>query len=136
MDEADEEMQLAQRRLAGMVDHLRILAADVDTQYGWLHPCGWTRDEPYVHVQERQACVPVDELYLSFDDDWPMLRSDLAPLLTPAIEVAFDRLLAHFKQMEKAAWVNELETLDRPEWADVRRLAAAAIETVEQAQRP
>ena len=88
------------------------------------------RGEPYVHFEDRKGCVPVDELSLSFDDIWPMWRSAFEPVLTSALEDALNRLLAGFQEMHDgphAVWVDEPETLDRPEWADVRRLAAAAI---------
>ena len=95
MGEQEEAMQLAQARLADVVEHLRILAVDAETQNAWLHPCGWTCKEPYVHFKDRKGCVPVDELYLSFDDIWPMWRSVLEPVLTPALEDALNRLLAY-----------------------------------------
>ena len=137
MGEQEEAMQLAQARLADVVEHLRILAADAETQNAWLHPCGWTCKEPYVHFKDRKGCVPVDELYLSFDDIWPMWRSVLEPVLTPALEDALNRLLAYFQEMHDgphADWVDEPETLDRLEWADVRRLAAAAIAVADDRQ--
>jgi hypothetical protein len=137
MGEQEEAMQLAQARLADVVEHLRILAVDAETQNAWLHPCGWTCKEPYVHFKDRKGCVPVDELYLSFDDIWPMWRSVLEPVLTPALEDALNRLLAYFQEMHDgphADWVDEPETLDRLEWADVRRLAAAAIAVADDRQ--
>ena len=125
MIDADESDQLAQNHFSELVGHLRILAADADTQNAWLHPCGWTRAEQFEH--ERAACMPIDELYQSFADMWSVWRSSLAPMLTPAIERALDDLMARFEQLEEAAWVDELETLARPEWDDIRQLAISAL---------
>jgi hypothetical protein len=129
MGEMNEEVMLARARLDDIVDHLRIVAADGDTQNSWLHPCGWTRKEPYVHVPPagRAGCMSVDELYVGLTDLWPQWRAVLLPVLTPAIEGGLNELLVRFKRLDEAAWVDELETLDRPEWADMRRAAERTI---------
>jgi hypothetical protein len=133
MSEVDEEVALARARLDDVVDHLRIVAADADTQNAWLHPCGWTRGEPYVHVPraERTGCMPVDELYVGLTDMWPLWRTVLLPVLTPAIEEALNELFALFEHFNEAAWVDELETLDRPEWAATRRAAEQTIAIIQ-----
>jgi len=109
-----------------LVDHLSVLASDADSQNAWLHPCGWTRNEPFEHLQDHPPCMPIAELWNSFDDLWPARRSTLAPVLTPELDDALTRLCTAFEQLDGAAFIDKLETLDRPEWDRVRQLAAHA----------
>lgn len=131
MSEPDETVSIARARLADVVEHLRFLASDVDFQNAWLHPCGWTRAEPFVHAEPHRPCVPISELWQSLDDMWPGWRATLQPVLTPSLAEALDQLSDAFKTMDEPAWVDELNTLDCPEWTQVRRLAHRALEAAQ-----
>jgi hypothetical protein len=120
---SDEELMGARQRLGDIVDHVRVLAADPDTQDAWLHPCGWTRQEPYEHVKDHTPCGPIDELVQSFDDMWPLWRSIVAPSLSSDGERALDRLATRLHQLGPDAYRDAIETLDGEQWADIRRLA-------------
>lgn len=118
---------LARTRLKDVIEHLRILEADADAQNAWLHPCGWTRQEPFVHVADHKACAPINELWDSFDDMWPTWHDVLAPVLTAELQDRLNRLAAGFEGLDEAALLDELESLDRPPWAEIRRLATEAL---------
>jgi hypothetical protein len=118
---------VAEERLRDVVDHVRLLAADSDTQNAWLHPCGWTRQEPYVHEKDHEPCSPVGELVNWFEDMWPAWRSVVAPAVPPGGEAALDRLAARLEQLDDAGYVDDLSTLDGPDWTDVRRQAGQTL---------
>lgn len=122
---------MAGARLRDVVGHLRILAADADEQNAWLHPCGWTREEPFAHVEKHPPCMPIGELLNSLADMWPAWRLVLQPVLTSALAGALDELLRAMGAMDEQAWVDQLETLDRPDWGVVRALARQALEAAE-----
>jgi hypothetical protein len=103
---------LAQARLQDIVDHVRLLAAEADTQDAWLHPCGWTRQEPYEHPKDHAPCAPIVELVTSLDDMWPAWRSIVAPALSPDGEGALDRLSARLRMLDDAAFRDAIDTLD------------------------
>lgn len=124
-------MQLARARLADLAEHLRILAADADSQNAWLHPCGWTRAEPFEHLKDHPPCVPTSELLDSLNDMWPSWRSILEPVLTPALTDVLDGLVVTFGALPETALTDELDSLDRPEWFEVRRVARRALERAE-----
>jgi hypothetical protein len=131
VNEPGEPMQIAQADLRRIIEHLQILAADPDLQNAWLHPCGWTRGEPHVHVEPDPPCMPIGELWDSLDDMWPAWRKVLGPVLTPGLETALNRLSAGFEGLGNAAFVDELQTLDLLEWAEIRRLAKEALQVAE-----
>jgi len=120
---SDEELALARNRLRDIADHVRVLAADADTQNDWLHPCGWTRDEPWEHVKVHPACAGIAELVDSFQDMWPAWRTIVAPSLPAEGEVALDRLANRLQQLDQDAYRDEIDTLDDKQWAAVRQLA-------------
>ena len=123
---ATEDLDVAKRAMQQVVDHLRVLEADADAQIAWLHPCGWTRDEPFGHVEKHPPCAPIDELWCSFDDMWPTWRPTLMPVLNPPLEDALTRLHAALDELDTTSFVDDIATLDRPEWAQIRLLAAEA----------
>ncbi|HET6911025.1 MAG TPA: hypothetical protein VFH54_16965 [Mycobacteriales bacterium] len=116
----DEQERIARDRLTEVIAHLKVLSADADEQNAWLHPCGWTRHEPFVHDAKHAPCSPTAELWQSLDDIWPGWRAVLQPLLNPDLEVALDALPSRFEAFDEAAFSDDLETLDRPEWEEVR----------------
>jgi len=120
-------MVLSRERLRDLADHVRILAANADAQNAWLHPCGWTRHEPYVHLKDHTPCAPIAELVDHFDDIWPAWRSIVAPSLSAEGEQAIDRLATRLHQLDQDAYRDELDTLDGDQWADVRRLASETL---------
>ena len=124
---ASEEMASSRERLRDLVAHVRILAADPDTQNAWMHPCGWTREEPYDHVKGHVPCYPIAELVDSFDDMWPAWRSIVAPSLSVDGEQALDRLAARLHQLDQDAYRDEIDTLDGDQWTDVRQSASATL---------
>jgi hypothetical protein len=123
----DDELRLTHARLQDIVDHVRLLAADADTQDSWLHHCGWTRQEPYVHVKDHAPCAPIAELVNSFDDMWPAWRQIVASALSPLGEAALERLAARLRQLDADAFRDAIETLDGDQWADVRRAASETL---------
>jgi hypothetical protein len=120
-------MELAKARLQDILGHVRLLAADAATQNAWLHPCGWTRQEPYEHTKDHAPCAPIAELVDSFDDLWPGRREIVAPVLSPTGEQALDRLRTRLRQLDADAFRDEIETLDEEQWDDVRRLASETL---------
>ena len=123
----DDRLSLASARLDDIRAHVQLLAADADKQNAWLHPCGWTRQEPYEHVLQHPPCMPIGELYDSFDDMWPMWRSVLEPVLTAEIEAALDALKSRLAAFFAVPYLDEVETLDSNEWAVVRRCAQTTL---------
>jgi hypothetical protein len=124
---SDEELAVSTERLRDLVDRVRILAADADTQNAWLHPCGWTKDEPYEHVKSHRPCAPIAELVDSFVDMWPAWRAVVAPSLSMDGERALDRLATRLKQLDQNAYRDELDTLNGGQWTDVRHLASEIL---------
>ncbi len=121
------ELDLANARLQDIVGHVRLLAGDAASQNAWLHPCGWTRQEPYEHTQDHAPCALIAELVDSFDDMWPGWQQIVAPALSLTGEQALDRLTDRLKQLDTDAFRDEIETLDGEQWVDVRRLASETL---------
>jgi hypothetical protein len=122
-----EDLEVARARLRNVIEHLRILAAPTDDQNAWLHPCGWTRAEPFEHVKHHPPCTPIDELIWSFDDMWPGWRPRLGLVMPPAAERALEDVAERLHNLDERALVDEIETLDLDDWKDVRRAATAAL---------
>lgn len=114
--------QIAVRNV-NILDHVRVPAAVPDTLDAWLHPCGWTRQEPYGHLKGHAPCAPIDELVQSFDDMWPIWRSIVAPFLSLDGEQALDRLATRLHQLGPDAYRDAIESLEGEQCADVRELA-------------
>jgi hypothetical protein len=120
-------LTVSQDRLRDVIEHVRLLAADADTQNAWLHPCGWTRHEPYEHTEDHPPCGALDELMQSYTDMWPAWRSVLAPVLTTDGQRALDRLGTCLEGLDAAAYVDEISTLDGEAWVGVRRVASETL---------
>jgi hypothetical protein len=112
----DDELRLAQARPRDVIAHVRLLAADADTQDAWLHPCGWTRQEPYQHANDHGPCASISELVISFDDMWPAWRPILAVALSRGGEAALDQLRARLQQLDDDSFRDAIDTLDREQW--------------------
>ncbi len=128
---ANDAARIAIADLNHIRNHVRLLAADADQQNRYLHPCGWTRDEPYAHTTDHPPCAPMGELYEAFDDMWPAWREILEPVLNDEIRTALDTLsrsLADFFSVEDA---DEISTLDGAAWDEVRRVAQGTMSVLE-----
>lgn len=124
----DERLTIARKRLREIVDHVRLLAADANTQNAWMHPCGWTRQEPYEHLKDHRPCYPIAELVSSFDDMWPAWRPVIGSSLSPRAETALDGLADRLRRLGDDAYVDELATLDGEQWEEVRKFARETLE--------
>lgn len=122
---AAEEALLAAQAYDDVREQILLLAADADEQNAWLHPCGWTRDEPYVHIAEHEPCAPMGELYENFE--WPNWKRLLSPVLDAQITAALNSLSSVLEDFFSVPYEDEIATLDSGSWAEVRQLAKATL---------
>lgn len=121
----EDEVLVARRALSQVRDQVFLLASGADQQNAFLHPCGWTRDEPFVHIAEHEPCAPMGELYENFE--WPFWQRLLSPVLDDEMKAALNSLSSVLEDFFSVPYEDEIATLDSEPWAQVRAIAKVTL---------